>query len=127
MRVLVDTQIFLWAITDDARLTTALRSHYRDPEHGLYLSIASIWEMLIKVGLGKLPLPQPSTPYILRQMERNGLELLPVRTSHLAALEKLPALHRDPFDRLLVAQAKAESMPMLTSDPEMRGYGVEVL
>ncbi len=123
----MDTQIFLWVITDDARLSAALRSHYRDPEQQLYLSIASIWEMLIKVGLSKLPLPQPSTPYILRQMERNGLELLPMRISHLAAMEKLPALHRDPFDRLLVAQAMAESMPMLTSDPQMRGYGVEVL
>ena len=127
MRVLVDTQVFLWVITDDPKMSRTLRVRYSNPDHELYLSVASIWEMLIKAGIGKLPLPQPSTPYLLRQMEKNGLELLPIRTAHLSALEQLPTLHRDPFDRMLVAQSKAESMAMITSDPQMQGYGVKVL
>jgi len=127
MRVLVDTQIFLWAITDDPKLSARYRTSYSDPSHELYLSMASIWEMLVKAGIGKLPLPQPAIPYLLRQMEKNGLELLPIRTSHLSALEQIPPLHRDPFDRMLVAQAKAESMLMLTSDPKIKGYDISVL
>lgn len=80
--------------------------------------------MLIKAGLGKLPLPQPETEYVLKQMERNRIALLPIRMLHFAELQNLPPLHRDPFDRMLVAQARAEKMKVLTSDARMRDYGV---
>ena len=127
MKILVDTHIFLWAITDDPRLSSAHRVLYLDPANDLYLSVASIWEMLIKTGLGKLPLPAPAADYIVKQMEKNRLHSLTIRISHLTALEALPPLHRDPFDRMLIAQALAERIPILSADSELRKYNVEIL
>jgi len=127
VRLLLDTHVFLWAITDDARLSVAHRVQYIDQESELYLSVASIWEMLIKLGLRKLSLPLPATDYLHRQMEKNRVHAMTIRVSHMVELEKLPPLHRDPFDRLLVAQARAERMPILTADPAIRNYDVDVL
>lgn len=126
MRILLDTHVFLWAITDAPRLSAEQRAMFLDEANELHLSVASIWEMLIKAGLGKLPLPSPATEYLVRQMEKNRIGLLPIRVSHLAELSGLPPLHRDPFDRMLVAQAKAEKMRMLSGDARMREYGVDV-
>ena len=127
MKILVDTQIFLWAITDDRRLSSKYRSIYLDRTSQLYLSVASIWEIVIKSGLNKLPLPKPASSYILRQMEKNRLDMLSVRASHLTELESLPPFHRDPFDRLMVAQASAEGMPILSADPAFQQYPVNIL
>jgi PIN domain nuclease of toxin-antitoxin system len=127
VKVLVDTHIFLWAITDDPRLSSAHRAVYLDQANDLYLSVASIWEMLIKAGLGKLPLPTPAADYIAKQMEKNRLLSLTIRISHLAALETLPPIHRDPFDRMLVAQAHAEGIPILSADTDLRKYNIEIL
>ena len=127
MRILLDTHVFLWAVTDDARLSAAHRELYVDEGNDLYLSVASIWEMVIKAGLGKLPLPSPAAEYLQRQMEKNRLGLLGIQARHLARLEKLAPVHRDPFDRMLVAQALAEGMPMMTVDAAVRRYGVEVV
>jgi PIN domain nuclease of toxin-antitoxin system len=125
--ILVDTQIFLWAITDDPRLSKPYREAYLAAGHELYLSVASVWEMLIKKGIGKLPLPAPAVEYIMNQMRKNRLKPLPIRIPHLKELETLPALHRDPFDRMLVAQARAEGMPILSADPLLKGYNVSIL
>lgn len=127
MKILLDTHIFLWAITDDARLTKAQRAAFLDGDNELYLSLASVWEMLIKVGIGKLPLPQPAAPYIHKQADKNRILSLGIHAAHLAELEKLPPLHRDPFDRMLVAQARAEKMPILSGDPKLKKYGVKLL
>ena len=127
MRILLDTHIFLWAITSDSRLSPAQRDLFLDDASDLFLSVASVWEMLIKTGLGRLPMPAPSTDYIVRQMEKNRIALLPIRVAHLAELETLPPLHCDPFDRMLVAQARAEKMPLLSADLAIRQYPVEIL
>ena len=127
MKILVDTHIFLWAITDDSRLTKSQRQVYSDERNDLFLSVASVWEIVIKVAVGKLPLPQPSVAYVERQMKKNQIKLLPVRLPHLSALESVPLLHRDPFDRILVAQANVEGMPILSADPLISQYGVTVL
>ncbi|MFN0166024.1 MAG: type II toxin-antitoxin system VapC family toxin [Bryobacteraceae bacterium] len=127
MRILLDTHIFLWAITDDSRLTNVHRLKYTDEESELYLSVASLWETLIKVGLGRLTLPVQAADYLAKQMEKNRVAVLPIRMTHLAELAKLPPLHRDPFDRMLVAQARAEGMSILSADPGIRGYGVAIL
>lgn len=127
MKILLDSQVFLWAISADKRLSKAHSAAYLDPANELYLSFASIWEMLIKCGLGKLPLPLPAADYISRQMETNRIAMLALRAGHLAELEKLPPLHRDPFDRMLVAQARAERMPVLSVDKTIKRYGVKVL
>lgn len=127
MKILLDTNIFLWVITEDPRLSNSHRDLFLDDANDLYLSLASLWEMLIKAGIGKLPMPAPVAQYVLDQMQKNGIKPLSIRIPHLRALEALPPLHRDPFDRLLVAQAQVEKMPVLSSDPIMRQYGVAVL
>jgi len=127
VKILVDTHIFLWAITDDHRLSAENRTVYLDNSNQLYLSVASVWEMLIKCGLGKLPLPKPASGYILKQMEKNRVEMLTIRAAHLTQLESLPPIDRDPFDRMMVAQASAEGMPIMSADPALRRYGVRVL
>ena len=126
MKILLDTHVFLWAITDSPRLSQEQRELFLDEDNELHLSVASLWEMLIKAGLGKLPLPEPATEYLVRQMEKNRIVLLPIRIAHLAEMQKLPLLHRDPFDRMLVAQARAEKLRMLSVDERMREYGIEV-
>lgn len=127
MKILLDTNAFLWAITEDARLRKPQREAFMDESNGLYLSVASIWEILIKTGLGKLPLPTPAAPYVQKQMERNRIVSLGIQPHHLAELENLPPLHRDPFDRMLIAQAKADGMPLMTGDKTMRRYGLRLL
>jgi PIN domain nuclease of toxin-antitoxin system len=126
VKILLDTHVFLWAITDSPRLSQEQRELFLDEDNELHLSVASLWEMLIKAGLGKLPLPEPATEYLVRQMEKNRIVLLPIRIAHLAEMQKLPLLHRDPFDRMLVAQARAEKLRMLSVDERMREYGIEV-
>jgi len=126
VKILLDTHVFLWAITAAPRLSAEQREMFLDEKIDLHLSVASIWEMPIKAGLGKLPLPEPATEYLVKQVEKNRITMLPIRIAHLAELQKLPPLHRDPFDRLLVAQARAEKMRMLSADARMREYEVEV-
>jgi len=126
VKILLDTHLFLWASTAAPRLSEEQREIFLDQMNDLHLSVASFWEMLIKAGLGKLPLPERATEYLVKQMEKNRNTLLPIRIAHLAELQKLPPLHRDPFDRLLIAQARAEKMRMLSGDARMRDFGVEV-
>jgi PIN domain nuclease of toxin-antitoxin system len=127
VKVLLDTHVFLWAISGDRRLSRAHREIYSSATSELYLSVVSVWEILIKVALGKLPLPAPVAAYISSQMESNRVSSLPIRLPHLIEIETLPPVHRDPFDRMLVAQARAEDIPILTSDPAIRKYNVDVL
>jgi len=127
LNALLDTHVFLWAITADERLTEAQRRIFSDGSNGLWLSVASVWEILIKVGLKKLPLPVPATAYVRTQLEKNRIRLLPVRPAHLSELEMLPPLHRDPFDRMLVAQARTEALTILSRDEAIRAYGVPVV
>ena len=126
MKVLVDTHVFLWAITGSPKLSRKHRTLWLDEANELCLSFASVWEMLIKAGLGRLPLPAPHTGYIFRQMDENRMTFLGVRASHFTELESLPPLHRDPFDRMLVAQARAEGIPIATTDSALRRYGVKI-
>ena len=87
MKILLDTQIFLWAISNDRRLSREYRDAYQEPENELYLSVASVWEMLIKSGIGRLPLPRPAAAYLDAQMQTNRIGLLTIRSRHLAELE----------------------------------------
>ena len=94
---------------------------------GLSLSIASIWEILIKVQSGKLHLPRPAGPYVLKKLAENGIEVLPISIDHLLALDRLPMHHRDPFDRMLVAQSMEEGWPIITADPVFKQYPIRVI
>ena len=127
MRLLLDTQAWLWMVAAPARLSRSGRSLVTAVDNELLLSAASAWEIAIKYGLGKLQLPEAPGEYIPRLMARAGIAPLPVLHRHALHVATLPPHHRDPFDRLLVAQAQLEEIPILTADRNFRSYEVEVL
>ena len=126
MNLLVDTHAFLWYLAGDARMSAAARSAVDDPDNEWHLSAASVWEMAIKADLGRLTLPSPVADYVAEKA-RAGLDVLPIEWRHAAAVAGLPAHHRDPFDRLLVAQAQLEGLHIVTADPVFRKYEVGVV
>jgi PIN domain nuclease of toxin-antitoxin system len=126
MKAILDTHAFLWALAGDARMSRLARETFGGPA-SLSLSIASVWEILIKVQSGKLKLPRPAGPYVLRKLAENGIELLPISIDHLLALERLPMHHRDPFDRMLIAQSLEENLPIITSDPWFDRYDARLI
>ena len=126
MKLLLDTHAFLWFVIGDARLSRPARRALQANDVEMILSAASVWEMAIKAGLGRLTLPASVEEYIAEKVE-GGLGVLSVEWTHAAAVERLPPHHRDPFDRLLVAQALAENLPVVSGDPVFRSYGVKVV
>ena len=127
MKVLVDTHIFLWAFLHDHRLSARAKRVLRSDEHELVFSLVSLWEIAIKIKTGKLNPIGSSVAYIRDEMNEYGMELLPIRYEHVLQLESLPHHHGDPFDRLLIAQATAESLPILTGDKVFREYDVKLI
>ncbi len=126
MKALLDTHTFLWAIADDPKLSPKAKKIFTGPSD-LWLSAASVWEILSRVQAGKLPLPVPAGPYIVREMAKNHVELLPINLDHVLRLESLPVHHRDPFDRVLIAQSIEEDLPIVTGDSHFARYAVQVL
>lgn len=126
MNLLLDTHAFLWFVAGDNRLSARARRAMEHADAELFLSAASIWEMAIKASLGRLALPAPLDQYIAAKLQ-NGFRVLPVEWSHAAAVEKMPFHHRDPFDRLLIAQAISEGMPLVSVDPAFHAYKVKVI
>jgi len=126
MKAILDTHTFLWAIADDKRLSPQAKRVYTGP-HDLWLSLASVWEILLKVQSGKLPLPEPAGPYLVKKLGQNRIEVLPITLDHVLEIENLPLHHRDPFDRMLVAQSIHERMPLVTADPLFEKYPVEII
>jgi PIN domain nuclease of toxin-antitoxin system len=124
MRVLLDTHVWLWMTAEPERLGPEALALVEDPSNELLLSAASAWEIAIKVGIGKLRLPEPPSTFIPSRMHAGGVTALPITVAHAAAVAGLPPLHRDPFDRILIAQARAEGVPILTSDPQIDAYDV---
>ena len=120
MRLLLDTHIFLWYIAADDRLPTELRDAISDSANDVYLSAASVWEAVIKHALGKLPLPAPPAEYLPRQREAHRISSLPVEEGALPYLAALPPLHRDPFDRILIAQTLQHGMLFGSMDDAVR-------
>jgi PIN domain nuclease of toxin-antitoxin system len=124
VRVLLDTCTFLWLITDDAALSNSAREIFVDRENEVYLSAVSAWEMGVKWSLGRLPFPQPLERFIPFQRDRHGISSLPLEEGPTLYLHKLPPLHRDPFDRMLVCQALHHEMTILTPDFLITQYAV---
>ena len=126
MKAILDTHAFLWAIAQDEKLSRRAQKIFTGP-NDLFLSVASIWEILIKVQIGKLPLPVPTGSYVVKKLAENRIEVLPITLDHVLRTESLPPHHRDPFDRLLVAQCVEERLPVITADPIMERYPVQVI
>jgi len=123
---LLDTHAFLWLQTTPERLGAA-RELVEDEQSTLFLSAASSWEIAIKWELGKLPLPEAPTTYVPARMRTSAVDGLAVAHAHSLRVSELPRLHRDPFDRLLVAQAQLERMTLVTGDEAIRAYDVELI
>ncbi len=126
MKALLDTHTFLWAISGDNKLSRQAGQIFSGPSD-LWLSVASIWEVLIKVQIGKIPLPKPTGPYLLKKLAENRIETLPITLDHVLRVESLPMHHRDPFDRMLIAQSQEEKLPLVTSDVAFQRYDVDVI
>lgn len=127
MKVLVDTHTLIWGLLESHRLSSRARQILRSEQHELFFSLVSLWEIAIKIKIGKLNALGSSVAYIRDEMDAYGMELLPIRYEHVLALEALPVHHSDPFDRLLIAQAIAESLPILTHDIVFSIYPVKVI
>ncbi len=126
MKALLDTHTFLWAISGNERLSPPAKKLFVGPSD-LWLSVASIWEILIKVQIGKMRLPVPTGPYIVKKLVENRIETLPVSRDHVLRVEGLPMHHSDPFDRMLIAQSLEEKLPLATADKVFSRYPVEVI
>lgn len=127
MKLLLDTHVFLWFISGDARLATGWRDMIRQPSHEVYLSVVSLWETITKYYLGKLPLPEPPESYLPAQRERHQIANLPLDEASVRQLATLPPIHRDPFDRMLICQAMEHKLTIITVDEMFRAYPAPVL
>ena len=126
MRYIIDTQAFIWYATGDKQLSkTALEIIESDAIR--YISIASIWEMAIKTSIGKLNFQAPFEDLILNQLAINNYEILPLDLNYVFQLAKLPLFHKDPFDRIMIAQAIIENIPIVSIDAQFQSYPITVL
>ena len=126
MKLLLDTHTFIWWDSEPTRLSAQALTLCQDPENSLVLSVASLWEMQIKLQLGKLRLALPLRQIIESQQQTNQIEILPITMSHVFALGNLPSHHKDPFDRLLIAQAIVEDTALVTGDRMFSEYPINV-
>jgi PIN domain nuclease of toxin-antitoxin system len=127
MRILLDTHVFLWFISGDSQLSTDVRDSIRDWDNEVYLSAISVWEAIVKYQLGKLPLPEHPKTYLPKQRDLHQISSLTLDESSVIQLAKLPPLHRDPFDRMLICQALQNSLTIATVDAAVRAYPVSVM
>ena len=124
MKLLLDTHALIWLAENDARLSAPARQALEDEKNDLFCSVASIWELAIKASLGKLKLSVQLDTAFRRRLEENGFAVLPVEYTHAAHVLSLPWHHRDPFDRLLVAQAALEQLALVSHDRQLDAYGI---
>ena len=127
MRLLLDTSTFLWFLVGDRQLSEAAAEAIRSAENDVWLSVVSFWEILVKQQLGRLPLPKPASSYIPRQRKLHGIASLRLHERAVRHLPKLPSIHRDPFDRLLVCQCLEHNLLLVTSDRAVQAYPVKTL
>ncbi|MCC5605891.1 type II toxin-antitoxin system VapC family toxin [Nostoc sp. CHAB 5834] len=127
MKLLLDTQCWLWWFTQPELLNEAAIAYIADETNELWLSVASIWEMGIKVAIGKLPLPDPLDSYISSRMTVLAMRTLEITASHALQAAALPLHHRDPFDRMLIAQAQIEEMTLVSADSMFNKYDISLL
>jgi PIN domain nuclease of toxin-antitoxin system len=124
VRLLLDTHAFLWFITDDPQLSPNAKALIADPANEIFVSPATLWEVAIKVSIGKYPIAVPYQTLISNGIEDNAFEILPIEPEHAAILTTMPFHHRDPFDRMLIAQGQVENMPIVSADLALDRYGI---
>lgn len=127
MKILIDTHCWLWGLASPSRLNEKARGLMEDGGIAIYLSAASSWEIAIKTSLGKLNLPEPPHKYVPKRLVDQGMQTLPIEHAHALHVSMLPAHHKDPFDRMLVAQAQMEKMCLLTADEQITRYDVDII
>jgi PIN domain nuclease of toxin-antitoxin system len=127
VNLLLDTNALLWLLADDGRVSDWTRRLVADRRNQVYVSAVSAWEMAIKVSLGKLSAPPDIGVWLPREMAASGLTPLPISIEHASGVEQLPPHHADPFDRLLIAQARAEELTIVTADSQLERYEVQVV
>jgi len=125
VRALLDTHSFLWFVGGDARLSAPAQQTIEDLSNEIFISTASLWEIAIKVNLGKLDLGAPYEQFVPAELQRQKIAVFPIAVAHLSVVARLPLHHRDPFDRLIIAQALTEGMPVITVDEVFDDYGVQ--
>ena len=126
MKLLLDTHILLWWITNDPQLSAKARVLISEGHNTLYWSAASSWEVSIKYALGRMPFPEAPEQFLPHEIEKNRIESLPIIDAHAFRAAQLPHHHRDPFDRMLIAQAQVESLALLSNDRQLNHYDVEI-
>lgn len=127
MKVLLDTHSFLWWCMDDPSLSVQAKKIIANGQNEVFLSAASVWEIVIKTAKGRLILPDPPAQYIANRMNLYRFQSLPVQISHAVHVYDLPPHHNDPFDRMLIAQSRLESLPLVTKDEDIRRYDLETI
>ena len=127
MKLLLDTHALIWWVINTAQLSPQALSLMLDRRNEIFLSLVSIWEMQLKIQIGKLQLPLPLSQIVEEQQRLNGLQLLSITPEHIYALNQLPFHHKDPFDRLLIAQAMTENLPLLSADTVFPAYPVQII
>jgi PIN domain nuclease of toxin-antitoxin system len=127
MRVLIDTHVFLWAVASHSKLSAEARDVIADRENDIYVSAAATWEIVTKVQTGKLKLPMDPTTYIRSRMSALGFSALAITHEHTLALSSLPLTHKDPFDRIMIAQAQIEGLTFITRDARLLIYAVNTI
>ena len=125
MRLLLDTQAFLWFVLDDPRMSATASTYVTSPDNDIEISPASYWEIAIKISLKKYELQEPYEVFMERELATNQFRILPIEPRHTAVLARLPFHHRDPFDRLLIAQAIVENIPLVSNDTALDAYPVQ--
>ena len=127
MNLLSDTHTFIWTFSNTKKLSPTVTKEFKNPANQIFLSVASVWEMQIKIKLGKMIFNDTLENIILEQQTVNNIQILPVKLAHALYLENLPLHHKDPFDRLLISQAIVENMTLVSADPEFSKYQVNLL
>jgi PIN domain nuclease of toxin-antitoxin system len=127
VKLLLDTHVFLWLQSDPDRIRADTRALLAAPANDLFLSAASVWEMAIKSRLGRLPLPEPLATYVVDRCRTSGVQLVAISAPAAFEIAELPEHHADPFDRMLVAQARTEGMRLVTNDRAIRRYDVDIV
>lgn len=125
MKILLDTHVWLWWLSEPERLPSRIRQAIEEGSNEILISVASSWEIAIKHALGKLPLPESPESFVPSRLQREGFGTLHIQHRHALAVASLPPHHRDPFDRLLIAQAQAESIPLATMDTAFDAYDLQ--